>query len=151
MGQEFFFLLFYLSEWGLNSGLCGCKSEALTFEYHLQPIFLWLFWIWGLTNYLPGCPQAMILISASQVIITRITDMTDQYPTWKRVWCSESRIRLTRESSHQRATQEQSTRHSINLFHPGGVNTIPRWNSNPLNSWQVNALDFEEIILLVLL
>jgi hypothetical protein len=32
--------------------------EGLGFELralaHLQPILLWLFWRWGLTNYLPG-------------------------------------------------------------------------------------------------
>jgi hypothetical protein len=43
---------FFLWNWGLNSGLHACKTGALLLEVHLQSILLWLFWRWGLTNYL---------------------------------------------------------------------------------------------------
>jgi hypothetical protein len=53
---------------GYDAGLHVCKAGALPFEPHLQPILLWLFWRWGLVNYLPGWPPTVILpISASQV------------------------------------------------------------------------------------
>jgi hypothetical protein len=48
---------FYLGlGWGsdLNSGLCTCKAAALALEPLLQSILLWLFWRWGLMNYLLG-------------------------------------------------------------------------------------------------
>jgi hypothetical protein len=31
-----------------------CKAGALPLKPHLQSIFLWLFWRWGLVYYLPG-------------------------------------------------------------------------------------------------
>jgi hypothetical protein len=37
----------------LNSGLCTHKPGALSLEPLLQPILLWLFWRWGLENFLP--------------------------------------------------------------------------------------------------
>jgi hypothetical protein len=36
--------------WGLNFRASG----TLLLEPHLQSIFLWLFWRYGLKNYLPG-------------------------------------------------------------------------------------------------
>jgi hypothetical protein len=48
-------------DWSSNSGLCtwqsrcsqfGCSQSRLPLEPHLQPILLWLFWTWDLTNYL---------------------------------------------------------------------------------------------------
>jgi hypothetical protein len=39
---------------GLNSGLCTCKAGTVLLEPHLQPISFWLFWRWGLANYLPA-------------------------------------------------------------------------------------------------
>jgi hypothetical protein len=43
---------FFWEGWAgvLNSGLCPCKILP---ESHLQPILLWLFWRWGLEDYLP--------------------------------------------------------------------------------------------------
>jgi hypothetical protein len=41
-------------DWDLNSGICTCKAGTLLLELHLQLILLWLFWRWGLMNYLPG-------------------------------------------------------------------------------------------------
>jgi hypothetical protein len=40
-------------EWDLNSGLHICKAGALLLEPLHQSILLWLFWRWGLANYLP--------------------------------------------------------------------------------------------------
>jgi hypothetical protein len=42
-----------LVELDLNSGLCLCKLGALPLEPQFQSILLWLFWRWGLGNYLP--------------------------------------------------------------------------------------------------
>jgi hypothetical protein len=44
------FLFFFLF---LNSGPCACKAGALPPELLLQSILPWLFWRWGLENYLP--------------------------------------------------------------------------------------------------
>jgi hypothetical protein len=33
-------------------GLCTCKAGPLLLEPHLQYILFWLFWSWGLLNYL---------------------------------------------------------------------------------------------------
>jgi hypothetical protein len=41
------------------------KAGTLQLEPHLQSFLLWLFWRWGLSNYLPGL--AILLISASHV------------------------------------------------------------------------------------
>jgi hypothetical protein len=38
----------------LNSGLHTCKAGALLLEPCLQSILFWLFWRWGLKNYLSG-------------------------------------------------------------------------------------------------
>jgi hypothetical protein len=38
----------------LNSGLYAYKAGAIQLKPHLQSILLWLFWTWGLANYLPG-------------------------------------------------------------------------------------------------
>jgi hypothetical protein len=43
---------FFWWDWGLNSGLCTCKAGAVPLEPHLHSILLWLFWRWGLENYL---------------------------------------------------------------------------------------------------
>jgi hypothetical protein len=40
--------------WSLHSGLHDCKASILLFEPHLLSISLWLFWRWGLINYLSG-------------------------------------------------------------------------------------------------
>jgi hypothetical protein len=45
--------LFVWGDWVLNSELHPCKAGALQLESHLQSIFLWLFWWWGLTSYFP--------------------------------------------------------------------------------------------------
>jgi hypothetical protein len=60
--QPAFFVLFcFWSNWGLNSALClqsykanNHKAGTLLLEPHLQSILLWLFWRWGLKNYLAG-------------------------------------------------------------------------------------------------
>jgi hypothetical protein len=46
----FIYLFIYLFKWWLHA----CKADTLLLEPHLQSILLWLFWRWGLTNYLPG-------------------------------------------------------------------------------------------------
>jgi hypothetical protein len=46
------FLLSLLLLFGLNSMLQACKTGAVLLEPHLQSILLWLFWRWGLLNYL---------------------------------------------------------------------------------------------------
>jgi hypothetical protein len=38
------------------------KAGALPLEPHLQPILLWLFWRWGLKNYLPGLTSNLVLL-----------------------------------------------------------------------------------------
>jgi hypothetical protein len=53
VGRVFCVVVLFWWGWGLNSGLCGCKAGALLLEPHLQSILLWLFWRWGLLNYLP--------------------------------------------------------------------------------------------------
>jgi hypothetical protein len=55
-GWGFFVLFCFLVglEFDSDSGLCACKAGALPLEPHLQSILLWLFWRWGLRNYLPG-------------------------------------------------------------------------------------------------
>jgi hypothetical protein len=50
LGGLTFFFLFWV--WDLNSGLHACKSGTLPFS-HTSSILLWLFWTWGLVNYLP--------------------------------------------------------------------------------------------------
>jgi hypothetical protein len=40
-------------DWSVNSRLCPCKVGASPLEPLLRSILLWLFWRWGLTNYLP--------------------------------------------------------------------------------------------------
>jgi hypothetical protein len=52
---------FFFMDLGLNSGLCDCKAGTLPLEPHLQSIFLWLFWRWGLTNYLHGLASNLSL------------------------------------------------------------------------------------------
>jgi hypothetical protein len=52
-GFPFLFFLFWWDQ-SLNSGLFTCKAGALLLEPCLQPILLWLFWRWGLVNYLPS-------------------------------------------------------------------------------------------------
>jgi hypothetical protein len=37
----------------LNSELCAHKAGTLPLEPLFQSILLWLFWRWGLANYLP--------------------------------------------------------------------------------------------------
>jgi hypothetical protein len=49
----FGFLVYFLMGLGLNSGLHAFKAGALPLELHVQFILLWLFWKWGLENYLP--------------------------------------------------------------------------------------------------
>jgi hypothetical protein len=48
----FYFILFWCN-WSLNLGLHTCKADALLLEPYFQSILLWLFWRWGLVNYLP--------------------------------------------------------------------------------------------------
>jgi hypothetical protein len=47
------FINFFWWNWGLNSGLCTCKAWALPLEPCFQSTSFWLFWRWGLLNYLP--------------------------------------------------------------------------------------------------
>jgi hypothetical protein len=47
-------LLYFWWDRGLNSGLHTCKAGVLLLESHLQSTLLWLFWRWGLENYLSG-------------------------------------------------------------------------------------------------
>jgi hypothetical protein len=49
---SFLFFAFFV-DWGLDSGLCACKAGPLLLESLLQSILLWLFWRWGLLNYVP--------------------------------------------------------------------------------------------------
>jgi hypothetical protein len=67
----FWILFIYLFWWykGLNSGLQTCKADTVPLEPHFQSIFLlWLFWRWGLTNYLPKLALSHSpLISVSHV------------------------------------------------------------------------------------
>jgi hypothetical protein len=74
---EHFSILFFVfsQNWGLNSGLCVRQAVTLPLELHLQFILLWLFWRWGLANYLPSL-ASNLPISASQV--ARITAIS----TW---------------------------------------------------------------------
>jgi hypothetical protein len=44
---------FFVKTRALNSGLHVYKAGALLLEPHLQSIFLWLFWRWGLAPYFP--------------------------------------------------------------------------------------------------
>jgi hypothetical protein len=67
-----FIIIFFLWDWGLNSEFHACKTGSLLFELYLQTILFWLFWRWGLLNYLPRLAlNQFLLISASQV--ARIT------------------------------------------------------------------------------
>jgi hypothetical protein len=60
-----------LWDWGLDSGFCACKANAVPLDPHLQSILLWLYWRWGLENYLPGLASNLDLpdlsLSSSQV------------------------------------------------------------------------------------
>jgi hypothetical protein len=62
---------FFKRDWGLNSGLHSCKAGkyATPRETLFQSILLWLFWRWGLKNYLPeaGLEPQSSQSSASQV------------------------------------------------------------------------------------
>jgi hypothetical protein len=50
-----YYILYILYLVGLESELrVLCKAGALPLKPHLQSIVLWLFWRWGLLNYLPG-------------------------------------------------------------------------------------------------
>jgi hypothetical protein len=46
-------MVFFRWDCGLNSVLCTCKADTLPHQPCLWPILVWLFWRWGLTNYLP--------------------------------------------------------------------------------------------------
>jgi hypothetical protein len=46
------FVCLFLVDWSLNSKLHTCKAGALPLHPHPQFILLWLFWRWGLANYL---------------------------------------------------------------------------------------------------
>jgi hypothetical protein len=50
----FVFFCSFVCWWdlGLNTGLHTCKTGTLLIEPHLQVFLLWLFWRWGLENYL---------------------------------------------------------------------------------------------------
>jgi hypothetical protein len=51
---SFFFFFFLWWNWGLNAGLSAYKAGTLLLQPHRQEsILLWLFWRWGLRNYLP--------------------------------------------------------------------------------------------------
>jgi hypothetical protein len=43
----FFFFFIFSCDWVMNSGLCACKADTVTFQPKLQSILLWLFWKWG--------------------------------------------------------------------------------------------------------
>jgi hypothetical protein len=66
---------FFLNEIGVWTQGFALENQELHCLSHIcSPILFWLFWRWGLVNYFPGRPSAMILqISASQV--ARITDV----------------------------------------------------------------------------
>jgi hypothetical protein len=49
-----FLFFFFLVKWDLNKGDYTCKAAALQLEPLLQSILHWLFWRWGLKNYLSG-------------------------------------------------------------------------------------------------
>jgi hypothetical protein len=49
-GLSILLFFFWWGDLGLNSGLCTCKAGTLPLERHLQSIFLWLFWRWGLVK-----------------------------------------------------------------------------------------------------
>jgi hypothetical protein len=44
---------FFGRTWALNSRLHTCIAGALLLDPHFQSTLLWLFWRWGLGNYLP--------------------------------------------------------------------------------------------------
>jgi hypothetical protein len=46
-------LVFFFLVGHLNIGLHAYKAGTLLLEPHFQSILLWLFWRWGLVNYLP--------------------------------------------------------------------------------------------------
>jgi hypothetical protein len=73
----FLFCFGFLWYWSLTSGLYTCKAGNLLLEPHLQSILRWLFWRWGLLNYLPRLAwlgTLILQISASQV--ARITGVS---------------------------------------------------------------------------
>jgi hypothetical protein len=47
-----YLFIYFWQKWSFNSGLYTCKAGVLLLEPHLQSIFLWLIWRWGLENYL---------------------------------------------------------------------------------------------------
>jgi hypothetical protein len=51
-----FFMYFHVGL-GLNSGLLPYKAGTLPFEPHLWSMLLWLFWKWGIENYLPSLAE----------------------------------------------------------------------------------------------
>jgi hypothetical protein len=72
---SFLFVFFPLQFWGLNSGPRACLTNALSLGPHLQSVLLWLFWRWGLENYLPWlASNCNPPVSASQV--AGITDLS---------------------------------------------------------------------------
>jgi hypothetical protein len=44
--------LFFWWDWGLDSRVHACKAGTLSLEPQLLSILLWLFWRWGLANFL---------------------------------------------------------------------------------------------------
>jgi hypothetical protein len=54
--------LWHLLSLSLSLGLWACKTGTLSFEPHLQPILLWLFWRWSLSNSLPRLSSNLNLL-----------------------------------------------------------------------------------------
>jgi hypothetical protein len=58
-------LFFFLWDLGLNSGVHtykagSCKAGTLPLKLYLQSILVWLFWRWGLENYLPRLALSLL-------------------------------------------------------------------------------------------
>jgi cellulose synthase/poly-beta-1,6-N-acetylglucosamine synthase-like glycosyltransferase len=52
--EDNFKIFFFLMELGVKLTALCLQADALSLEPCLQSILLWLFWRWGLQNYLPG-------------------------------------------------------------------------------------------------
>jgi hypothetical protein len=52
--NSFQFLFLFWWDWNLNLGLRAHKAGILLIDPHFQSILFWLFWRWGVVNYLPG-------------------------------------------------------------------------------------------------
>jgi hypothetical protein len=83
-----------LWHWGLNSWLCVCKAGIgkaciLPLESYLQSSSLWLFWRWGLVNYLSGLASNLNPPNLS-LLVAGITGVSHWYPALHHFYCSNS-------------------------------------------------------------